>query len=205
MKPLLTLLIIALLSVVASACGGAGAGKGTSSPSQTLSNTASAATGRGLNDSNDGDNVPDSKNNTENNDDREVEYYGHAANAADKGTATAFAKRYFAAAAADDGATACSLLVPNLAKAIPRSYGKAPNPTYVRGKTCAEVMSKLFNHRHRRMVAEAARLEVTSVRIAHETAFILLAFRTIPERRYMGVKREGDTWKLEALLDSEYP
>lgn len=47
----------------------------------------------------------------------------------------------------------------------------------------------------------------TDVRISPttKTAFVLLAFKGIRERRFMGVERFGNAWKLEALMDSQYP
>ena len=138
-------------------------------------------------------------------DDEEIEIYGRPATPAEHRAAVAFAKSYFAAAAAEDGARACKLLLPRLAKGIGGSYESRGDPSYLRGKTCPEVMTKLFRHRHKLMAAEAAGLEVTDVRVTTSTAFILLAFKGIVERRFMGVERFGKTWKLEALLDSQYP
>jgi hypothetical protein len=139
-------------------------------------------------------------------DDHEVDFYGHAASSVDKRTASAFAKRFFAAAAVEDGASACALLVPSLAQGLADESGKnSSGLPYLRGATCPAVMSKLFKHFHRQFVTEAAGLEVTGVRVASNTAFVLFAFKGLHERRYMGIERSGRTWKLEALRDSEYP
>jgi hypothetical protein len=209
-KSLLALWLAALLSFGAAACGGTS--KSTGSASQASSNAAltssSSTTPSKARGATDGDDIDDSgayNSPGETEDDNEVTNYGREANSNDLHTATAFAKLYFAAAVANDGATACSLMLPKLAKAIPGGYGKAPDPIYMRGNTCTEVMTKFFEHRHQLLLKEAAGLEVTGVRRTTRTAFILLAFKGIRERRYMGVEQAGHTWKLEALLDSEYP
>ena len=207
-KPLLALLAIALLSIGAAACGDAGSGSGarTSSGATVAKNSSSAEAARiHASDDDDADDLRNYETRGEREDDREVTTYGHAANATDIRTATAFARRYFAAAAAANGAAACSLLLPHIAKLVPKAYGNEPNLPYMRGKTCAEVMTKLFEHRHKMMAAEAAGLEVTGMRIAGKAAAVLLAFKGLRERRYLGVERTGKTWRLEDLIDSEFP
>jgi hypothetical protein len=157
----------------------------------------------GINDTYDEDDKASRK--VEENDDVEIEIYGHPANAAEWKVATAFVKKYYAAAAAENGAAACLLLDPLAANGLGGSYEKPSDPAYLHGKTCAEVMTKLFKHRHKLMTAENAGLEVTDVRATNETDFILLAFKGIRERRFMGVQRNGHTFQLEALTDSQYP
>ena len=49
--------------------------------------------------------------------------YAHAASAADRRAVTALIKRYYAAATAGDGATACSMLYITLAEAVVEDYG----------------------------------------------------------------------------------
>jgi hypothetical protein len=141
----------------------------------------------------------------EEHDDEEIEIYGKPASPSEWQAAAAFAKAYFTAAAAENGAAACALLVPSLAQGMGGNYEKPSDPSYLHGKTCAEVMTKFFKHRHKLMTAEAAGFEVTDVRVTSRTAFVLLAFKGIRERRYMGVERFGKGWKLEALIDSPYP
>ena len=210
-KLLFVLLATGLFGVMLVACGCAS----TRSTSQTSSVEAESASvpkpsaslkapqRPGIKDTYDEDDA--AKRNVEENDDEEIEIYGHAANAAEWRSATAFVKSYYAAAVAENGAAACRLLVPSLAQGLGGSYEKSSEPTYLHGKTCAEVMTKLFKHRHKLMTAENAGLEVTDVRATSRTDFILLAFKGIRERRFMGVQRDGQTWQLEALTDSQYP
>jgi hypothetical protein len=205
------LFAMALLGLGVAACG-SGA---TSTKSQTVAGTVptdpipkataslKAPPRPGIDDTYDEDDTAPRK--VEEHDDEEIEIYGKPASPAEWQAAAAFAKAYFTAAAAENGVAACGLLVPSLAQGTGGNYEKPSDPSYLHGKTCAEVMTKLFKHRHKLMAAEAAGLEITDVRVTSRTAFVLLAFKGIRERRYMGVERFGKGWKLEALLDSQYP
>lgn len=175
----------------------------TSSPDEKVPAARKAPSRPGIDDAYDGDDGSSPK--TEAKDDEEIEIYGRPATPAEYRSTVAFVKSYFAAAAAGDGTEACGLLLPGLAKDIGGSYEKPGEPAYLHGKTCPEVMTKLFKHRHKLMVAAAAGLEVTDVRVTAKTAFVLVAFKGVREPRYLGIERYGDTWKLEALIDSPYP
>jgi hypothetical protein len=202
--------VVAALCLGALACGGSrNATTSTVAESSSVGGTTAHATrrfGLAVNDADDADDTSIANAKGEKTDDGEVDFYGHAAGTVDKRAVTAFAKRFIAAAAAEDGATACTLLLPSLAESVPSEFGKKRSGLpYMRGSTCPVVMSKLFKHFHKQFAAEAAGLVVTGVRVAHNTAFALLAFKGLQERRYMGIERFGKGWKLEALRDSEYP
>jgi hypothetical protein len=212
MRPLLMLLAGAPLGLGAAACGSAThGGTGTAPQTQAAvgsavrSPSAVATSGRGASDGDDADDASGNNGSGEKEDDSTVTDYGQPADAALTRTITAIAKRYFAAAAAADGAATCPLIVLDLVAAIPGNFGKAPNPSYMRGNTCAEVCSKLFKHMHRQLAAEAGGLEIAGVRATHPTVYVLMAFKNSPYRRYIALEREDGTWKFEAMLDSEYP
>jgi hypothetical protein len=203
--------LAALLGLGVGACGSATKGTTSQTTSDTVPHrTIPKATAplkapprAGIDDTYDEDDTAPRR--VEEHDDEEIEIYGKPASPSEWQAAAAFAKAYFTAAAAEDGAAACGLLVPSLAQGTGGNYEKPSDPSYLHGKTCAEVMRKLFKHRHKLMAAEAAGLEVTDVRVTPRTAFVLLAFKGIRERRFMGVERYGKGWKLEALIDSQYP
>ncbi|MGH2911043.1 MAG: hypothetical protein ACRDJ3_01060 [Solirubrobacteraceae bacterium] len=211
MKPTLAALAVTALCWGALACGSSHNDVRTSTVAESSTTTTSgarAANGFGLaiNDADDADDWSTRNTKGEKTDDEEVDHYAHLASPVDKRTVTAFATRYIRAAAAEDGVAACAMLVPSLAEGVPAEFGKARSGLpYMHGSTCAAVVSGLFKHFHRQFVTEAARLKVTTVRVAGRTAFALLAFRGLHERRYMGWERSGKEWKLEALRDSEFP
>lgn len=157
---------------------------------------------KGVNDTYDTDDTAPKR--VEENDDYEVEAYGQKAGPQLTQTAVEFVEHYYAAAAAEDGKAGCALLQPELARAT--KYEASVDPPYLQGKTCPEVMRKIFRHRHRLIAEEAKRLEVTGVRYTALTVFIQLAFRGMREQRFMGLRRMPDgSLKLEAYIDSQYP
>ena len=161
-------------------------------------------------DNDDNSNPKDRDNDSDNNSgsyydkDDSVREFGHAADVADRQAVAAVVERYFAAAASEDGATACSLIVSSLARSIPGDLGRPPGPPYARGRTCAIVMSKIFKVNHRQLRVYHAMLEVTGVRLGGDGGFAVLGFGTLPGRE-IRVTREKSVWKMDALLDSELP
>jgi hypothetical protein len=211
MRLLFALLAIALFGVGAVACGSAS--KGTRSTPRVASDpaangaTTKVASSATLSQSqsplptdNDYDNDNPSNSHYDQ-DDNAVLYFGHATSAAEARAIMALVKRYYAAAVASDGATACSLIYSIVAESVPEGYGQLPA---LRGKTCAVVVSKLFKKHHRELVAEVAGLEVTHVRVEGDRGLALLRFRTMPERRVL-VHREHGVWKMGVLLDIGVP
>jgi hypothetical protein len=131
--------------------------------------------------------------------------FGHEATAAEKSAVTAVVKRYFAAAAAEQGARACGLLISTLAEAEPEDYAETPGaPPYLHGKTCAASMTSLFKHFHPELALEQPRLTVTSVRLIVHHGYAVLHFKGLPARSIL-IVREGHIWKIDGLLDRELP
>lgn len=166
----------------------------------------------GSDDDNDDSTQPKDKDNDSDNrtgsyfdkDDASVLDFGHAGGHADRRAIASLVKRYFAAADTDDGATACSLIVPSFASAIVEDYGRSGGPLYARGDSCPAVMSKVFRHYHRQLVAHQATLRVAAVRVDGATGVATLAFKALPGRQ-LRVERAGKGWRVDALLDLELP
>jgi hypothetical protein len=137
-------------------------------------------------------------------DDDAARRFDHAARGAEKRTIARLARRYYAAAAAGDGAAVCSVVVRSLARAVPEDFGRPSAPPYSRGTTCPQVLSKLLAHYHRQLAAHASVLAISDVRVQHGEGIVVLAFRGLPGRR-LNIVRERGAWKLEELLDSELP
>jgi hypothetical protein len=139
-------------------------------------------------------------------DDEEVVAFGSEADPRDRRAVEAFTRRYIKAGNEADGAILCSLLAPNIARKLPQAYGGRSNPSFLQGKTCTEVMSKLFKHRHRQLSSEASGYRVTAVRIKGSRAFALMAFSKFPERRFLSLARRAGGWRLsDELIDGKYP
>ena len=137
-------------------------------------------------------------------DDRDILTFGHSANKADSHAIALVVRRYFAASAASDGATACTLIVRSLAASVAEDLGRPPGPQYSRGTSCTIVMSETFTHFHRQLATHAASLKVSHVRIKGSQSLVTLAFKGLPGRQVEVIK-EHDTWKIGTLLDRELP
>lgn len=206
MRSLLTLPSIALLGLGAGACGNAGkrtdstSGFSSSAAAGTVAATAPAQSQPHLPIDSDNDN-DNSGNSRYDGDDKPVLYFGHAPSAADGRAIAALVRRYYAAGAAGNGATACGLIHPLLAESIVEEYAHSPS---LRGKTCAAVMSKLFRQLHRELTSDVAGLELVRTRVSGDRGLALVRFGARRERRVL-VRRERGAWKMDVLLDVGVP
>lgn len=217
MRPLLVLLTIMVLDVNLIACGDAGKRMGAASQASTNPPVTGGAaaravsratpTGRYLK----GDDDSDAANPSESDsDDYRIRSFGHATSAANRRAIAALVKRYYTAAAAGDGARACSLIYSGLAKSsnlgemVEAVYPPAPSVPPLRGESCARIMSLLFTEHRQALAADVATVEVTRVGVDGNRGLALLGFRTTPERQ-IAVLREHHTWKIDSLLDEELP
>jgi hypothetical protein len=123
--------------------------------------------------------------------------WSHVVGGVDRRQMTAVLKRYYAAAAAEDGVEACALMYSLFAEEVPEDE----SPAALRGQSCATVAASLFKQRHRELVADNATFRVTLVRVSGRRGLALLKFGNRPERD-IRMHREGHRWKVEELLDS---
>lgn len=186
-KKLLAVLAIVILSVLAAGCGGTGKEASVSSSTESASSAATAASTHAP--------TPESRGVTE---------FGHEASPADRRAIALLVKRYYAAAAADDGATACSLIYSPLSESVAEDYGQAPAPASLAGTTCEEVMGKLFRQVPGQPSAVLAATEVTGVRVKGRKGFALLRSKAIPEGD-IAVERELGVWKVGGLIGGVLP
>jgi hypothetical protein len=178
MKIILGLLAILLVSMSIIACGSAGS---------TARTTATVAHKDRDNDSDNGD------------DDNKVLYYGKAPDPAEHQQLVTLLTGYFAAAAAEDGAKACTLLIPFMAESVVEKLRQGPG---LSGNTCAAAMTKIFAQHHPELIAKSATLKFYSVRVGTKRALIVLSFSGLPEVRTMLALRDsGGNWKVLTLLD----
>ena len=213
MKSLLALAGVALLCICITACGGSSknADSTTTSTStkplaekspSTVPTETTPATPQTKADADKDNDVGAPYDDKQNN---SVLDFGHEANASYTRTVTALIKRYYAAAYAENGARACSLIYSTLAESVPEDYGQSPpGPGYMSGTSCPAVLTLLFKHFHPQLVIEYPKLRVARVRLVEHHGLAVLSFGSLPERQ-IPVAREGHTWKVEALLDSEIP
>jgi hypothetical protein len=130
--------------------------------------------------------------------------WGRPASGRDARELIALTKRYYAAAAADDGAKACSLTYTLFAEAIPEDYGQPPGPPTLRGSTCRAVLVKLFAQERHQLRDEASSLRVTGVRVQGQQGRALLGSSAMPASA-LAVRREKDSWKVMGVLAGPLP
>jgi hypothetical protein len=208
-KSLLGLGVVGLLSLCLAACGADGSGSDSTSGSSSAGRTATtsvsnvapapAQTKADADKDNDIGAPEDDTNNDS------TLSFGHPASTSDTRAITTLIKRYYAAADAENGPEACSLLYSSLEEEVPEDYGQSPpGPPYMHGTTCAASMTLLFKHFHPQISVELPKLTVARVRLIEHHGIVILHFGTLPERQ-IAVHREGHTWKVSSIFDGEVP
>jgi hypothetical protein len=189
----LTLLACSLLGTGAAGCGNSNGNTSSRSGSTTSGSRSTADAGTSTVSKLDRDGDHDN-----NDDDSYVLGFGHVADAADNREITTLIRRYFAAAATNNGRQACSILTPFVAEVVVEQYGHTPA---LRGGSCAQVMSKLFAHEHRELVGKHDNLRVIRVGVEGDVARVGLEFPEIHTIRQIRMRRQGNRWTVLDVLD----
>jgi hypothetical protein len=180
-RSLLAVCALLALCFAAGSCGGGEAGT-----ASVVSNFSTHNNDR----DNDGDH---------NDDDGRVLGFGQPADPSGRRAITELITRYFAAATAGDGARACAMLEPRLRVATVAQDG-GPSAT-LHGATCATVMTKQFELRHRELVEKNAALRVIAVRVKGGRAIGVLDFPEIPEVRQFVARVSRGRWTAFSRFD----
>jgi hypothetical protein len=135
-------------------------------------------------------------------DDAPTRFYGHRADRHDEQAIGALVKRYYAAAARDDGTAACRLVHKITIEATIESYAERPG---THTEDCGAILAGLFEQHHREIVRDNATLKVVDIRVGSLTALALLRFGKASQPVHLEVHREGSTWKLWSLLARRMP
>ncbi len=130
--------------------------------------------------------------------------FGHLADVADAAAITELVKRYYAAAAAENGAAGCHMLLPAMAESLPEEYATPSGGESANGSTCAVVLTKAFKRQHARYVSRNASLLVTSVRVEGVQGLALMQFKGILDA-HLRVRHYGGEWTVRQLIDEGLP
>jgi hypothetical protein len=135
-------------------------------------------------------------------DDASIVAYGHTASPNERQAITALVKRYDTLVASADGADACAMLLPSLARTVGSDYGGPAGPRYLRGRSmCKGVSTEMFKHGHTQL---AGTLVVTEVRRDGANAVVLLGSRYVPAA-YLPLQRLSRRWRVDSLTASPLP
>jgi hypothetical protein len=181
MRRLLGLLAIWLLALATAGCAGT-----SKMPARTPKTASSASSSGGV--------APESA--------FDISTYGHEAGARDTRAIVTLIDDYYAAAASDDGARACSMIYSIFEEAIAEDYGQPPGPADLRGKTCAVVMSKFFKHIPHQPSAILALTRITGIRLKGRRGFVQLTSSAMPTGE-IRIEREHQFWKIDSLIGQE--
>lgn len=135
-------------------------------------------------------------------DDEPVLTYGHAASAAEVRAIAHVVTRYYRAAAAGDGASACSLLNPVMAEAIAEEHARIKPGKRV---TCASALSMTFRERRQQVRADQRTLEVQGARVEGNRAWALLRFGVNGPPGRILVRRVGSKWSVNMAVHIGMP
>lgn len=200
-KQLLGLLAVVFVGVWCCGCGGSSNATSSTSKSASVSVTTSSSSSTVSAGKRSGSSTTHTSRETEAGAAKNISTFGHAATGAEKRAITALVRAYYAAAAADDGAKACSMIYSIFEEAIPEDYGQPPGPPELRGTTCAVVLSKLFRHVPGQPPSVLAKTEVTGVRLRGRVGYAQLRSSAMPAGE-IGLEREHSSWKLSSLIGS---
>lgn len=129
--------------------------------------------------------------------------YGHRPRPSEERTIANVVKRYYTDGVSGDGAAACSLMEPVLARTAAEAYGGRGGTSYLRGaKTCAAIVLKLFQY-FREELAEAIR--VVEVRVQGSRAQAVLASRKMRASSIFLSRQAGGLWRIQQLLGLPLP
>jgi hypothetical protein len=135
-------------------------------------------------------------------DDYAVLNFGHAATGRELRKITALVRRYYAAAVAENGAEACSMLFSVVVREVEEGEGTAAG---LHGTSCAQIMSALFKLRHRELVADVKSFKEVRVRIEPPNGRVVLRFSTAVVARELDLRLVDGVWKVRQPLDTPTP
>jgi predicted small lipoprotein YifL len=134
-----------------------------------------------------------------------VPTFGEAASPTDRAAVAALIKIYYQAAATNNGKAACSLLHNVVAEVAVEEHERGKGPISLRGNTCPQVLSKIFESRHGELVEDAAAPHVLWVRVKGKRGVTVVRFGATRERRIYVYRSPQGGWKMDSLLDSGTP
>jgi len=133
-----------------------------------------------------------------NDDDWHVLQFGQVPVGAEKQAIETLVHDYFAAAVTASGRKACSLLAPFVAESVAESEGRS---AALRGSTCAQVMTKLFELNHAELARKVPTLRVMRIGIQGTHSLVALDMPAIPIVHQVILRQVGGRWTMRSLLD----
>jgi len=205
LKRLLAGVTIALTAIGAGACGTTRTSSSTPGASTRAGTSvaASAGSSTGLSE-HDGDGDIDRLTRSPADTDNDaIPEYAPPADPADRKAIIGLIARYYKIAAAGDGARACSMLDATFVQSLLEEH-RGRGPRGLRADTCARILSKLFERRHRELAEDITGYRVLVVQVDGNRGYALVRFPAKHELREPEVilRRTHGTWKMDVALDN---
>ncbi len=187
-------LLLACAIVLPLAVAGAGCGASGSSSAPVRSSIAAAMHER------DGDGDNDSFGMGSADTDRDaVLTDGPAAGPADRQAIVSLIRRYYAAAAAENGAKACTLTYSLFAESLVEEHDRGKGAPSLSGDTCRQIASKLFAQQHAQLVRDLATLRVTTVQLRLKQGRAVVRFGVANEYLVQVQRLRDGGWAMNML------
>jgi hypothetical protein len=189
---LLACACVVLLAAGALGCGSSGANSSSARERAALA----AAVGK-----HDGDGDDDSFGQGPADTDKDaIATYGPAADPTERQAIVSVIRRYYAAAAADDGAEVCSLTYSLFAESLVEAHSRGRGAPALRGDSCAQVAAKLLAGRHSEIARDLAALRVTVIQLRERQGWAVARFGIANERIVQLQHLPDGAWAMNVLL-----
>jgi hypothetical protein len=134
-------------------------------------------------------------------DDVSISHFGHLASASEREAIASVLKRYYAAAAREDGESACRLMDPLFRRLVPTSYSHSGGAgANYRGRTCATVMAQVFRENHAKLTSIP---EVLEALVKGSYAYAVVGSDSLTPH-YLSMHRHHGTWTVEDALGAPF-
>jgi hypothetical protein len=138
-------------------------------------------------------------------DDEHVLDYGRPARAAEAASMIAAVRRYYATAAAGDGAGACRELSAGFAASVASTYRGIPGLPKSGARSCGTTMTALLRDLRPQLSKQRATLKTGVARVEADGGRVLVGFEAAWPNRYLQLRRERGAWKIAELEAGALP
>jgi hypothetical protein len=136
-------------------------------------------------------------------DQRQLAEYGTRPTAVEYNAIATIIKRYLSVALIEDGTDACPMLYAGFRTALLELH-RPPSPSRRRvAQDCPALMTMEFTRHHSQLASyDLSTMVIADAHVKNGFGIAVLGFKSAPEREIL-FAREGSSWKIDSILDSE--
>jgi len=132
-------------------------------------------------------------------DDNPVRFYGREAAGVERQTILTLVRRYYAAAARNDGGKTCQMMFSGTVREFVKQ-----NSQRAHSKQCSRIASFEFAQMHTELKRDVATLKFIRIRVKGASGIVLLRFEKAAELSPLSIQRDGPAWKVAQLLATQH-